>query len=396
MKESLDIIMVGIQPWDISIGSNFKNMAIELARHHRVLYVNSPMDQVTLLRARNSDEVKTRRKVISGQLAPLQNIHDRLFILNPTRIINSINWLPKLLFSNANHYNNSVVAREIKTAIDQLNFKDYIIINDSDMFRSFYLKEMLRPKKYVYYTRDNLMTVPYWRKHGSYMEPSLMKKSDLVVGNSPYLIAQAKKHNPNSYYIGQGCDFSIYNAKQAFEKPYDLKTLKGKLLGYTGLLSSRRLDIELIKFLANSQPQNTIVLVGKEEQCFVESELHQIPNIKFLGNKSPEQLPQYIHFFDVCINPQIVNELTLANYPRKIDEYLSMGKPVVATYTPTMEIFEKHVHLARTKAEFCKMVDIALSDAETLKAEERINLAQTHTWEASVNILLTLIKKDQD
>jgi hypothetical protein len=35
-----------------------------------------------------------------------------------------------------------------------------------------------------------------------------------------------------------------------------------------------------------------------------------------------------------------LNETTKGNYPRKIDEYLAMGKPVVATKTIAMDILK--------------------------------------------------------
>jgi hypothetical protein len=37
---------------------------------------------------------------------------------------------------------------------------------------------------------------------------------------------------------------------------------------------------------------------------------------------------------------QLSNNLTIGNYPRKIDEYLAMGKPIVATSTKTMQMFK--------------------------------------------------------
>ena len=43
-----DIVIVGQQPWDVEIGSNCKNIAEELTKHNRVLYVNSPLDRITL------------------------------------------------------------------------------------------------------------------------------------------------------------------------------------------------------------------------------------------------------------------------------------------------------------------------------------------------------------
>ena len=57
-------------------------------------------------------------------------------------------------------------------------------------------------------------------------------------------------------------------------------------------------------------------------------------NVHFLGAKKTDELASYMEHFDVCINPQVVNDLTIGNYPRKIDEYLAMGKAVVATDTP--------------------------------------------------------------
>src|ERR1700743_3434876 len=45
-----DIVIVGLQPWEIQIGSNCKNLAIEFSRLNRVLYVNSPRDSATAWR----------------------------------------------------------------------------------------------------------------------------------------------------------------------------------------------------------------------------------------------------------------------------------------------------------------------------------------------------------
>ena len=43
-----DIVITGIQPWDIEIGSNCKNIALEFSKKNRVLYINAPLDRNTL------------------------------------------------------------------------------------------------------------------------------------------------------------------------------------------------------------------------------------------------------------------------------------------------------------------------------------------------------------
>jgi glycosyltransferase involved in cell wall biosynthesis len=393
MEKQHDIIIVGIQPWDIQIGSNCKNMAIELSKHHRVLYVNAPLDRSTANKEKNNLSVKKRIDVINKKSASLMPISNNLWEFNPPIKIESINWLPHSLFNIANKFNNKKFAQSIAKASRELGFENYYLLNDSDMFRSFYLKEYLKPKKYIYYTRDNLMTVPYWKKHGEVIEPLLIAKADVVVGNSPFLIQYAQQFNSNSTYIGQGCDVSSFTTDQTFEKPKDLLNIKGKIIGYTGLLSSRRLDIQLIEEIAKSHPEWNIVLVGMEEESFLKSNLHNLENCFFLGNKAPESLPAYINYFDVCINPQIVNELTEANYPRKIDEYLAMGKSTIATYTPTMEIFSGYVSLARSSKEYIQMIEIALNEIDTTLVTKRKEFAQSHTWEACIENLWKAIKK---
>ncbi len=156
------------------------------------------------------------------------------------------------------------------------------------------------------------------------------------------------------------------------------------VIGYVGALQSIRLDIELLAYIAQQRPQWSIVLVGPEDDAFKASNLHSIKNVHFVGAKKPEELPAYINAFDVCLNPQIVNQVTIGNYPRKIDEYLAMGKPVVATATRAMSIFAEHTYLAETKEQYVTLIEKALiADNSELQAQ-RWAFAATHTWENNV------------
>jgi glycosyltransferase involved in cell wall biosynthesis len=309
-------------------------------------------------------------------------------------LLESINGLPfTFLFRIANFINNRRFASEIKKAIKRLGFKDFLLFNDSDMFRSYHLKEMLKPICTIYYTRDNMMSVPYWFKHGQKLEPELMAKSDLVCANSTYLSEIAAKENPNSFYVGQGCDVSAFDRNKISSKPEDLATIKGPIIGYIGALYTLRLDIQIIALIAKGKPEWSVVLIGPEDEEFENSELHQLKNVHFLGLKDGSVLPQYLNYFDVAINPQILNEVTIGNYPRKIDEYLAMGKPVVATETKAMSIFKDHTYLAKNKEEYISLIEKAIREDNPLVREERIKFAQSHTWENSVKEIYKAIIK---
>ena len=90
------------------------------------------------------------------------------------------------------------------------------------------------------------------------------------------------------------------------------------------------------------------------------------------------------------MNPQMINPLTVGNYPRKIDEYLVMGKPVVATATMAMEMFRDYVFLCKTKEDYVTNINLILSNEQFLsdrEKERRINFALTHSWENSIGML---------
>ncbi len=380
-----DIIIVGQQAWDTEIGSNCKNIALELSKHNRVLYVNPPLDRITRIRSRHLAVVKKRLDVIAGKVESLVSIGENLWNLYPDRLIESINWIgPEWIFDWCNFRNNRIFASAIRNAMEKLGFKADILFNDNDIFRSFYLKDLLAPKVSVYYVRDYMIATDYWRKHGRHWEPKLIEKSDLCMANSVFLTNYCKLFNPNSVYIGQGCELELFDRPSAIGVPVDMITIRKPVVGYMGALSSARLDRDLIRALAGRRPDWSFVLVGPEDDGFLGDALHQLPNVHFLGPKPVDQLPDYINAFDVCINPQLINELTIGNYPRKIDEYLAVGKPVVATKTETMEIFADHVFLAEGAEQFCDFLEEAMKTDTPDKSESRRRFAYSHTWEASV------------
>ena len=382
--EHKDIIVVGQQSWDVGIGSNCKNIALEFSKNNRVLYVNSPLDRISSIRERKDARIRKRLNVVNGKENGLVQIGPNLWNLYPDCIVESINWISvNFVFDLVNKANARKFAASIQKALDELNFSDYLLFNDNEIIKCFYLKELLQPVKSIYYSRDYILATDYWKKRGPRLEPLVIANSDLCVANSPYLTDYCKKYNPKAYYVGQGCELEIFQ-KDAYQIPEELKGLHHPIIGYVGALLSSRLDIKVLAEIAQRRPDWNIVLVGPEDDVFRDSSLHKMKNILFTGSKPAEQLPNYIHAFDVCINPQILNGLTIGNYPRKIDEYLSMGKRVVATKTRAMEIFEEYVYLAGSKEDYVPLIERALAEESEELNQQRKDFASAHTWGNSV------------
>jgi glycosyltransferase involved in cell wall biosynthesis len=388
---SNDIIIIGLQAWDIAIGSNCKNIALELSRHSRVFYVNTPLDRRTLWKNKDKPDVARRIRMNKGLQPRVEKIQDNLWTFYPSCVLESINWIkPHGLFSIFNRINNQRFAWQIQSLIEEFSIRDFILFNDNSIYLGYYQKQLLKPSYYLYYIRDNLTKNNYWGYHASKMEHLLIAKADRVVTNSVYYANYALKYNPKSYMIGQGCDFSAFSKPGPV--PDDIARCKHPVIGYVGHLSHRRLSLELLEMLAKNNPDWTIVLVGPEDDMFKSSALHRLPNVVFTGAKRPEELVNYVSAFDICINPQKVNDATIGNYPRKIDEYLYLGKPTVASSTEAMEYFNDYVYLGKDASDYERLIKRAMAEDSPDLQRERTAFASTHTWERSVEEIYKIIQ----
>ena len=384
--QQVDFVIMGLQSWDIEIGSNCKNIAMELAKNHRVLYVNRALDRISIFKQRNEPPVKARLQALHNKKQAIELVRENLWVLNPITVLESINWITfQGVFNFLNRINGLRLSRSINQSIATLGFKHIVLFIDNDFIRGYHLKELVENNITAYYIRDYLTEQPYFKRHGSRLERTLLKKVDIAFANSSYLAQYASQYQPQSYDVGQGCALTAFT-QDIPKLPEDLIPLKRPIVGYVGALLSSRLAIDLIDGIAQGKPNWNIALVGPEDNAFKSSTLHQRANVHFLGEKQGEQVPAYVNGFDVCINPQAINTMTQGNYPRKIDEYLAAGKPVVATATEAMQLFAPYVYLCQGVPEYIARIEQALQEGDDQSLQQRRKkFAFSHTWEKSVS-----------
>ena len=308
--------------------------------------------------------------------------------------MDSFNWVPfTVLFAQLLKINNVRLAKEIRQAAALLEFNGFTLINDKSIYKGFYLKELLQPTHYLYLDRDYTVVMKYWRRHGPKLEPVLMRKADAVLCNSLDFKARARQYNPISEYIGNGFDKELYDKAILQAAPADVVNIPGPIIGYVGALLTLRLDLPLLFGLAQRRPAWSFVLLGWEDEGFAQSALHQLPNVYFLGRRHSSEVPSYIQTFNICINPQLVNQVTRSNFPLKILEYLALGKPVVATVTNTMqEVFSEHTYLATGLSEYEAQLEKALREDSPAKAQERKTFVDQFSWQRVVEQVLKIVR----
>ena len=395
MPKKRDFIVHSLQSWIAFFGTTVsKYITLELCKTNRVIFLDTPLPRNYQLFKRDAAETKKYSKIFSGQEPELEQINENLWIMHPKTVLESINWISNPgIHDWFGQMNDRRYAKKAQEAIAKLHFKDFIILNDNSMISGINFKELLKPAVSIYFLRDHVTKVAYHATHGARQEPDMIKRSDIVVTNSPYFTDYAKKFNPNSYFIGQGVDIDLYNDdKGTLSVPDELKNIPHPRIGYTGNIVTLRLDLDLLIYIAEQRPDWSLVLVGPEDEAFKNSKLHQMKNVYFLGGRPGTELPGFVKGFDVAINPQIINEITNINYPLKLDEYLAMGVPVAATKTWFMDYyFSKDSYLAATKEEYITQITKALAEDSPEKHKERILVGKSHSWGNFVDKLYTYI-----
>ena len=141
-------------------------------------------------------------------------------------------------------------------------------------------------------------------------------------------------------------------------------------VGYIGAIAEW-FDVELVAHAARNRPAWNFVLIGSSAGID-SSRLRRFANIKMLGELPYNALPDYVHSFDICIIPFKLTNLIMHTNPVKVYEYLSAGKPVVATPLPELQLLEGGlVYLGSNKDEFLDKLDLAMQEQSDLPRQEK-------------------------
>jgi hypothetical protein len=173
-----------------------------------------------------------------------------------------------------------------------------------------------------------------------------------------------------------------------------MSALPRPIIGYVGGIH-RFFDAEMLAAMARARPDWSWVLVGPLQTS--PRELKHIPNVHLIGPKAHEELPDYIHRFDVGIVPYLHNNYTATVVPTKIIEYLAAGKPVVSTNLPEVNTFNgKHEVIVTSpnhSAEFVASIERALvTSGEENAVARRQTVAALNNWEERYERMSCLIE----
>lgn len=391
--------MISMSRWDGQISSASWSLAKELGKTNQVYYVDYPYTWMDYRRERSLASVKSRKSaLLKGKNATkLLFEHEGGFVKAITpKLVLPINWAsPGKLYNKLSQINNSTLAQSIQDALAEDGIREFIFWNSFNPTYLYDPKALLKPTFTVYHSRDAIGAInEFTRKHGQYLEILAIQNADLAIATSQSLSDDLSEFSGKKVHLfPNGGDTDLF--KKAWTEsatvPQDLVKIPKPMIGYTGNVC-QRIDYELLKSLAESHPDKSIVLVGpREDKQHTSIDLDSITNIYFTGPKKIDQLPEYLRWFDCVIIPFKCNELTRSIYPLKINEYLAAGKSVITTsFSPDIQSFKDVIRVANSKEEFIAMIEAALTDNSALLNELRYKKTEENSWSHRVELFWQL------
>jgi teichuronic acid biosynthesis glycosyltransferase TuaH len=165
--------------------------------------------------------------------------------------------------------------------------------------------------------------------------------------------------------------------------------LQRPIIGYYGSLAAW-LDYPLLMALAAARPTYEVVVLGPDIDGSGKALAGGPANLHVLPGIAYGALPQHGIWFDVCLVPFLINEITLATSPLKIFEYMAMGAPIVSTAMPECRKYAS-VAVAENHDAFIALVDRALADRDDPNLREaRLAEARANSWQGKAIYLSAL------
>jgi glycosyltransferase involved in cell wall biosynthesis len=220
---------------------------------------------------------------------------------------------------------------------------------------------------------------------------SFLELSNVTFCNSNEVKESLDSLCGNTKVITNGLEKFTTEEMQSWVRPSELNNLNGPILGYVGNLDPKRLNIDLIKRIAESRKDWNIVLIGSAHMGSENLlQLMEYDNIYLLGVIPYEESVKFIKHFDVGLIPHFDNNLTQSMNPLKLYVYHAMGINIVTSKLNGLDLaHHKNVLVSQSDDEFIENIEkLLLSD----NSSSNFEIDDNDTWNYKVDCIIKEIK----
>ncbi|MGF6272432.1 glycosyltransferase involved in cell wall biosynthesis [Massilia sp. UYP11] len=256
------------------------------------------------------------------------------------------------------------------------------------------LLQVFKPSKVIYDCMDELAMFKNAPKQLLQRESALLNIADVVFTGGPSLYQSKRDRHANAHCFSSSVDAKHFRQAQdrAISHP-DQAHIAYPRLGFYGVIDER-FDVDLVSSMADAHPDWQIVLVGPVVKIDPAT-LPKQPNVHYMGQRTYDQLPQFLAGWDVCLLPFAMNDSTKFISPTKVLEYMAVELPCVSTPITDVKVpYGDVVEIAESHADFIAACErqLALGDDERQAMASRMrDVVAGTSWDLTASRMHELI-----
>ncbi len=380
MIKNKDIIIIGSIDWKTNWQTQHRLVTSLVRQNNRVLFIENTGIRTAKISdlSRIKDRIKNWSKSAKGFSEKKKN----LFVFSP--IVFPFPFVKFFYYINL-----FIVNFLLSNWFNTLKFKNDILISFLPTPLSYEIRNLVNANLNIYYCANEMKGIKNKNKKIDDLEKLFFKESDVSFVISDNLKKKANRFTKEAFLLPAGVELNKFN----FENTKKIIPIKGKpTVGYIGAITEV-FDLNLLEFLGKNNPQLNFVIIGR---IYVNvNRLKNLKNIYFMNEIKHSRLPSFIKGFDVGIIPYKVNDFTNSVYSCKLNEYLSMGIPVVSTNLKETNIYNKNykniIQIGNSYQKFNEKIKENLKSNTKFKIGNRILAAKKNSWESRFKFFNELI-----
>lgn len=345
-------------------------IARELARAHRVLWVNS----LGLRRPRlTSADLRRMARKLRERREGVRRVNGNLHVFTPILI-------PVYAVAAVRAVNRALLSAHLVRATRRLGMERpaLLVANPAGAI----VVGRLGERRSAYYCADEWTDLPAMpRAVVAALEADLCARADITLVTSELLRQRKSAVARRIALVRHGVDHAHFARAldPSTPVPEDVARLPRPRIGFHGLVQEI-VDFELVGEMARRRREWSFVFVGP--RTFDTRGIPPAPNIHVLGRRDYAELPAYLKAFDAGLIPFRITERTLHANPVKLREYLAAGLPVVSVPLPEVERYAANVQFAETAAGFVEAVEISIREDRPEARRRRSASVAAESWSA--------------
>lgn len=219
-----------------------------------------------------------------------------------------------------------------------------------------------------------------WSELSPAWEGALAGAADVVFAASPELVDRLSPCSSNIALLPNGGTYPLFAKATAPERVRPRSPFHGPVLGFAGTIHWD-MDLSPLLYAAQSRPDWTFLLLGRQEHNPFLRALSRMPNVVLRPPCPLMEVPEHLAQCQVLLNFLREEESGCDVIPTRIYEYLATGLPIVNMVWPDqVEPFPDVIYSARSPQEFLTFCRHALEEDPAWVASRRRAHGAAGAW----------------